>query len=135
MKNRIQRNAKRWLWVFSVAVFFMAEANALVLGNIQVDSAVGQPLIARISIEELTNADVQQFKARLADDQEYKKLGLQYPYGFKFHFRLVQESGGTPFISVTTDQSLGDPLNDLVVEVSSGSGRQIRSYTFLLDPT
>lgn len=120
--------------MFSMAVFFMARANALVLGDIHVDSTIGQPLNARISIAELTDADVQQFKVRLAGDQDYIKLGLQYPLGCKFHFQLVHESGKQPYIAVTTEQSLDDPLNDLVMEISSGSGRQIKSYTFLLDP-
>ncbi len=134
MKSKTQRYAKMWLWIFSMAVFFMTEANALVLGDIQVDSTIGQPLNARISISELTDADVQQFKVRLAGDQDYKKLGLQYPLGCKFRFQLVHESGKQPYIAVTTEQSLDDPLNDLVMEISSGSGRQIKSYTFLLDP-
>ncbi len=119
--------------MFSMAVFFMSQANALVLGDIHVDSKIGQPLNARISIAELTEADVQQFEARLAGDQDYRKLGLQYP-GCKFHFQLVHESGKQSYIVVTTEQSLEDPLNDLVMKISSGSGRQIKSYTFLLDP-
>ena len=114
--------------------FFMTQANALVLGDIHVDSTIGQPFNARISIAELTDAGVQQFKARLAGDQDYIKLGLQYPLGCKFCFQLVHESGKRPYIVVTTEQSLDDPLDDLVMEISSGSGRRIKSCTFLLDP-
>ncbi len=133
MKNVIY--AKRWLWMISMAIFLMKGANALVLGDIQVDSKIGQPLNARISIVNLTDADVEKFQARLAGNQDYRRLGLLYPFGRKFHFQLVRDMGSAPFIAVTTEQSLDDPLNDLVLEISSGSGKQIKTYTFLLDPT
>ena len=133
MKNVIY--ARKWLWMLSMAIFLVRGANALVLGEIQVDSKIGQPLNARISVVNLTDADAEKFQARLADNQGYQKLGLSYPLGRKFHFRLVRVPGSAPFVAVTSEQSLDDPLNDLVLEISSGSGKQIKTYTFLLDPT
>ncbi len=134
MIKAMKIDARKWLWMLSMAIFIMKGANAFVLGEIQVDSKIGQPLNARISVVNLTDADVEKFQARLAGSQDYQMLGLLYPLGRKFHFRLVRDASA-PFISVTSEQSLDDPLNDLVLEISSGSGKQIKTYTFLLDPT
>ena len=123
------------LWMFFMAAVFMANANALVLGDdIQVDSALGQPLNARIVIVELTDAEAQQFKVRLADNQDYKKLGLIYPDNHKFRFQLVNESGKQPYIQVTSLRPVVDPFVDLLIETTSVAGKLERSYTVLLDP-
>ncbi len=113
---------------------FMASANALVMGEIQVDSALGRPLSARIAFVELTDADAQQLKVRLADIGDYRKLGLQYPDNHKFRFQLVNDPGEQPFIRVTTARSVDDPFVNLLLEISSASGKLIKAYTFLLDP-
>lgn len=135
MIKTMNKNARHWLWVLSMAVFFVKCANAFVLGDMEVDSRIGQPLNARISVSDLTDTDVEKFQAHLANNQDYQKLGLLYPHGCRFHFQLVRDTDGQPFIAVTTEQSLDDPLNDLVLEISSGTGKQIKTYTFLLDPT
>lgn len=136
MKNGVRdyKGVIQQLWMFFMAAVFMASANALVLGDIQVDSALGRPLSARIAFVELTDADALQFKVRLADIGDYKKLGLQYPDNHKFHFQLVNEPGKQPFIRVSTQRSVDDPFVNLLIEISSASGRLIKAYTFLLDP-
>lgn len=129
------RGVIQQLWMVFMAAVFMADANALVLGDdIQVDSALGRPLNARIAIVELTEAEAQQFKVRLADTQDYKKLGLIYPDNHKFRFRLVNESGKQPYIQVTSRRPVVDPFVDLLIETTSVAGKLERSYTVLLDP-
>ncbi len=136
MKNEAQRYIKilLQLWMLSIAAVFIADANALVLGEIHVASTLGQPLSARIDFIELTDADALQFKVRLADVEDYKKLGLQYPDGHKFRFELVNESGKQSLIRVTTAHPVDDPFINLLIEISSASGKLIKAYTFLLDP-
>ncbi len=117
-----------------VAVF-MVDANALVLGDdIQVDSALGRPLNARIVIVDLTEAQAQQLKVRLADSQDYKKLGLIYPDNHKFRFQMVSESGKQPYIQVTSQRPVVDPFVDLLIEITSVAVKLEKSYTVLLDP-
>jgi hypothetical protein len=136
MKNEAQRYIKilLQLWMLSIAAVFIADANALVLGEIHVASTLGQPLSARIDFIELTDADALQFKVRLADVEDYKKLGLQYPDGHKFRFELVNEPGKQSLIRVTTAHPVDDPFINLLIEISSASGKLIKAYTFLLDP-
>ena len=129
------RGVIQQLWMFFMAAVLMADANALVLGDdIQVESALGRPLNARIVIVELTEAEAQQFKVRLADNQDYKKLGLIYPDNHKFRFQLVNESGKQPYIQVTSLRPVVDPFVDLLIETTSVAGKLVKSYTVLLDP-
>ncbi len=122
------------LWILSIAVVFMVNADALVLGDIQVTSLLGQPLNARIALIDLSDADVLKFNAGMAGFEDYKKFGLQYPAGYAFRFALLHEPGVQPFISVSTTRPVDDPFINLLVEVSYPAGKVVKSYTFLLDP-
>lgn len=123
------------LWMISVAVIYMSNANALVLGEIQVISHLGQPLMAKIALADLGAMDVQQLKIRLADVEAYNKTELQYPDGHKFQFRLINKQGTQPFIRVITPYPINEPYLNLLVETVSESGKFIKAYTFLLDPS
>lgn len=123
------------LWIISVTGIFMSNATALVLGDIQVQSHLGQPLKAKIALLDLSDTDALHFKTRLADAESYKVTELQYPDGQKFHFQLVNEPGKQPFIRVLTAHPLDAPFINLLIETTSDSGKFIKAYTFLLDPS
>ena len=61
MKSEVQCRIKRIfkLGLLPVALLFMANADALLLGDIRVNSALGQPLKAHIAIVDLIGIDVQ----------------------------------------------------------------------------
>lgn len=113
----------------------MSNANALVLGEIQVLSHLGQPLSAKIALTDLSATEAQQLKIRLADIDAYNKTDLQYPDGHKFQFRLINEQGTQPFIRVITPYPINEPYLSLLLETVSVSGKFIKAYTFLLDPS
>lgn len=109
-------------------------ANALVLGDIQVNSSLGQPLNAKIVFADLNNVDTSQLTVRLAGVEDYKKLGLQYPESIKFNFQLVNEPGRA-YLRITTLYPLDDPFVNLLLEFASPDSKLFKSYTFLLDPS
>lgn len=118
--------------------FLMAvlpNASALVLGDIQVNSPIGQTLSAKIALIDLGVADAQQLDTQLASIVDYKKLGLQYPNGQRFLFRLVNEPGTQPYIRVSTSRPVDDPFVSLLIEVTSDSGKLLKAYNLLLDPS
>lgn len=121
-------------WILSLAVLFVSNANALGLGEIQLSSNLGEPLKAQVALFELADADAQDMRVRLASADEYKKNSLQYPDGIKFKLQVVNEQGSNPFIRITTLRPVDEPFLDLLVEVSSPSGKIIKAYTFLIDP-
>jgi hypothetical protein len=121
--------------MLSIAVFFATGADALVLGDIQVNSHLGQSLNAQIAFVDISDVDVQQLKIRLASAEEYRKLDLQYPENMKFVFKVVNEPGAlVPFIRIFTSRPLDEPFVNLLIEITQSSGKLTKAYTFLLDP-
>lgn len=137
MKNdaRHHRGQLFGLWMLAAAAIFPARSDALVLGEIQVNSHLGQPLNAQIAFVDIADLDVAQLKIRLAGVDEYRKLGLQYPEGAKFVFKVVNEPGAlAPFLRVYTQRPIDEPYLNLLLEIREPAGTLTRAYTFLLDP-
>jgi hypothetical protein len=122
------------LYALFMAALVSPSVYALGMGEIRVNSHLGEPFKARIDLLDFTAADAQNFNASLASVEEYQKRGLQYPAGNKFKFQLVNERGAQPFIRVATPQPIDDPFVSLLVEVSSPSGKLLKHHIFLLDP-
>jgi hypothetical protein len=134
MINEARGGIRTVLLTLSGALFLAANAHAMVLGDIDVKSHLGQPLSARIEIADLQDAEAAQLKIRMAGGDDYQKLGLQYPEGYKFRFQLVKQTGASWFIRVSTPQAVDDPFINLLIEISASAGKLIKTYTFLLDP-
>jgi hypothetical protein len=136
MRGELEHNLRRavQLWMLTMAGLISPYAYSLGLGEIQVNSNLGEPLKARVDLIALTAADAGEIKVRLASADEYNKVGLQYPDGIEFRFQVVNE-GDQPFVSIATPRPIDDPFVNLMIEISSPSAKIVRSYTFLLDPS
>lgn len=121
-------------WMLSMTMAVAFNAHALGLGEIQVNSSLGEPLNARVDLRELSYADAHDLRVRQASIEEYQNIGLQYPGGIRFNFQFVNEQGKQPFIDISTLRPIDEPFLTLLLEVSSASGKILRDYTFLLDP-
>ena len=111
-----------------------ASVSAVGLGNINVKSALGQPLNAEIDLMAVTSAEKGSLVARLATPDAYKNIGLDYPSGIKFKFQIDTRPNGDQYLKVTSVESINDPFVSLLVDLSWPSGKLLREYTFLLDP-
>jgi pilus assembly protein FimV len=108
--------------------------HALGLGDIEVDSALNQPLKARIELVAATPAELNSLRVRLASPEVFAEVGLDRPfYLTELQFNPVVQDG-IAFVDVTTRQSVREPFLNFLVEVSWSSGRLLREYTVLLDP-
>ena len=109
-------------------------ALALGLGKLTVESALGQPLSARIELTSVTREDLDSLRARIADPGLYRQNNLTYQ-GTLSRARISLEGGNSaPYLRVTSPVSVQEPFLDLLVELDWASGRVVREYTFLLDP-
>src|SRR6476660_4049810 len=116
------------------ALALPGHALALGLGKLTVESALGQPLSARIGLTSVTREDLDSLRARIADPGLYRQNNLTYQ-GTLSRARISLEGGtGTPYLRVTSPVSVQEPFLDLLVELDWASGRVVREYTFLLDP-
>ena len=116
------------------ALALPGHALALGLGKLTVDSALGQPLSARIELTSVTKEDLDSLRAKVADPGLYRQNNLTYQ-GTLSRARITLEGGtGAPYLRVTSPVSVQEPFLDLLVELDWASGRVVREYTFLLDP-
>lgn len=124
--------ARRWLFTF--VVLLSSHVYGLGMGEIRVSSNLGQPLRAQVEVVEAAGIDMLDLKAKIASADEYRKSGMQFPEGIKFRLKLTQASSQSPQIEISTLRSLDEPFLELLVELTSSSGKMSRSYTVLLDP-
>ena len=107
---------------------------ALGLGRLTVDSALGQPLNARIELTSVSRDELDSLSAKIADPSLYRQNNLTYQ-GVLTRTRVAVESvGGTPYLRITSSAPVNEPFLDLMVELNWAAGRVVREYTFLLDP-
>ncbi|GAB3785592.1 FimV/HubP family polar landmark protein [Dyella agri] len=110
-------------------------ALALDLGQVQVKSALGQPLLAEIPVQKATPAELQQLSVQLASGEEFARAGVSGGRpSIPLRFDVVDGANGHKVIRITSEAAVNDPFLDLLVEISGGTGKSVREYTILLDP-
>src|SRR5574337_1580995 len=120
--------------LLTAAPAFNGHALALGLGKLTVESALGQPLSARIDLTAVSKDDLDSLRAKVADPVLYKQNNLTYQATLSRARITVENVGGTPYLKVSSPVAVLEPFLDLLVEVDWSSGRVVREYTFLLDP-
>ncbi|MGN6512229.1 MAG: type IV pilus assembly protein FimV, partial [Lysobacteraceae bacterium] len=110
-------------------------ASALGLGQIQVKSHPGQPLLAEIPIISSNPAELQGLQVQLASPDTFRRIGLEPPQGdvSQLHFEPAIDAQGRPVIRVTSPAPVQQPLLTFLVEVDWSGGRLVREYSALVD--
>lgn len=109
--------------------------HALGLGDIEVYSALNQPLDAEITITSAKPGETESLLVKLASEQAFLKSGVERPFMLtKLKFRSSFKADGTPIIKVTSPKAVREPFLNFLVDVEWPRGRLVREYTVLLDP-
>lgn len=123
---------------FGLLLFACATATqAIQLGDVRVDSYIGQPLRASISLSSAEDQDSSEGGLpiiKIATVEEYEKLGQKYPYGVKFRFGVILDGAGHRFVSITSAQRIDDVYITLLLEASTPFSRIAKTFNLLLDP-
>ena len=110
-------------------------AMALQLGDIQVKSALNQPLVAAIPLHPRNLTELDGLTAGLASADDFKRAGLALtPTDQTLRFHVVTDNNGPKLILVTSSQPVTDPYLDFLVQVNTREGRQVREFVVLLNP-
>lgn len=118
-----------------LAALGSGQAVALELGQIQVKSALGQPLLAEISVTPEGAGDLRNLRAQMASNEDFERAGItDGRTKVPLRFAVVSGPGNTKLIRITSAQAINDPFLDLLVEVDNASGKSVREFTILLDP-
>ncbi len=110
-------------------------AAALGLGQIQLKSKLGEPLLAEIMIVSSDPSELEGLRAGLASPETFARIGLDLPQGAvaDLQFTPALNDAGRPVIRVTSVAPIEQPLLSFLVEVDWGQGRLVREYSTLMD--
>jgi pilus assembly protein FimV len=118
----------------AVAALFLgmsSTARAAGLGELRLESELGQPLKAEIEIVSAQSGEAG-FSARLATSLYRPGVEVE-PALSGVRFTVVQR-GARSVLRLSTRQPVERPYLELPVELRSNTGRVTRQYTVLLDP-
>ncbi|HEY8329357.1 MAG TPA: fimbrial protein FimV, partial [Rhodanobacter sp.] len=112
-----------------------SQVMAMELGQIQVKSALGQPLLAEIPLHPDSPAELQGLTVQLASSEEFARAGVVGGRtSIPLQFSVANAGAGHPVIRITSSTPVDDPFLDLLIEVNGKAGKSVREYAILLDP-
>ncbi|MEP6825648.1 MAG: fimbrial protein FimV, partial [Ramlibacter sp.] len=110
-------------------------AQAMALGRVTVQSALGEPLRADIDIPEINAEEIASLKAVVASPDAFRAAGLEFsPAISAIKITLQRRADGRYFLRLSSDRAVNEPFVDLILEANWSSGRIVRDYTMLFDP-
>ncbi|HQU47567.1 MAG TPA: FimV/HubP family polar landmark protein [Casimicrobiaceae bacterium] len=122
------------LTLLATALMASGAVQALGLGRLTVESALGQPLSARIDLTSASRDELDTLSARISDPALYRQNNMTFQPALARTRVTVEQGPNGPYLRVTSPSAVNEPYLDLIVEANWASGRIVRSYTFLLDP-
>jgi pilus assembly protein FimV len=110
-------------------------SQALGLGDIEVRSALNQPLDAQIELVSVRPGEMEDLQIRLAPEALYRRLGIERTsLSAELTFRPETLPDGRHVIRVSTRNPVREPFVNFLIEAIWPAGRLVREYTLLLDP-
>ncbi len=110
-------------------------ANAAGLGQINMQSSLGQPLAAEIEVTNLLAGEFDEIKANIAGLAAYEEKKLRYLHVFRqVQIEVTRRADGRPILKLSSNSPINEPAIDLLVEMSWPTGKVTQKYSLLLDP-
>ncbi len=118
-----------------LGVMASQQVAALGLGNIELRSALNQPLLAEVELVSATPAELNELKITIASPQAFENAGIDRPlFLTKLNFALNENAAGKPVVRITSRDVVREPFLDFLLELSWSKGKLLREYTILVDP-
>lgn len=117
------------------ALLMSTDAQALGLGRLNVQSALGEALRAEIDISSLTPEEAAGLQVKVASPETYRAAGVDYNSVLPSTAIVLQRrADGRPYLKIGSDRAVQEPFVDVILELSWSTGRLVREYTLLFDP-
>ena len=104
------------------------------LGEIEINSALNQPMDAEIELVGFKAAQIDEVQVELANQEMFERVGVPRPYILTRLKFTPTISGGKPVIRVTSQDAIREPFLTFLIDVRWAKGKLLREYTVLLDP-
>ncbi|MEM8982009.1 MAG: FimV/HubP family polar landmark protein [Pseudomonadota bacterium] len=116
------------------AMAWAGVAQALGLGDIELQSALNEPLVAEIELLSVTPDELRSLEVFLAPAATFTRYGLDRPpYLTRIQFDIQRVDGGA-IVRLTSEAPITEPFVTMLIEANWSRGRLLREYTVLLDP-
>lgn len=130
--SKINKISFTLLWVLTILPISVLAAG---LGQLNVLSALGEPLKADIELLSVSTSEMATLKARVAPASAYAAQGLARPASHNdIKVNIAKRSNGKKFLKLHSNQAITEPFLDMLIEVEWENGRILKEYTALLDP-
>lgn len=118
----------------SLTLLYAGAGQALGLGELQLQSALSQPLQAVIKLHDSEGLRPSDVLVTLADGEAFARAGLDRPH-FLTGLRFTPMMDGQQLvIRVETEGPVREPYLNFLVQLTRPNGSLLREYTLLLDP-
>ena len=119
-----------------LVILLSSKVWALGLGDIRMNSALNEPLNARIELLSASPEELEGLTIALASAETFERYGIDRPFylqGVQFNIVRSGRADGN-FVQVRSAAPMAEPFITFLVEASWSRGRLLREYTVFLDP-
>jgi len=119
-----------------LVLLLSSEVWALGLGDIRMNSALNEPLDARIELLSATPEELDNLTIAMASADTFDRYGIDRPFylqGMQFNIVRTGRADGN-YVQIRTLAPMAEPFLTFLVEASWSRGRLLREYTVFLDP-
>lgn len=107
---------------------------ALELGDIEVGSLRGEPLMARIALVEFADGEPGNLEVRLGGPEDFTRAGIErHDHLLSLEFEVVAENAVPAHVMIRGRDPIDSPFATFLVQAVWPEGRTLREYTVLLD--
>ena len=116
-------------------VAVVGPVRALGLGQLQVQSALGEGMRAEIDVSSITSEEAGTLSVRIARPEAYRSAGVDYnPVLAGTQAVLLRRADGRAYVRLSSDRAVQEPFVEAILELTWSGGRLVREYTMLFDP-
>lgn len=110
-------------------------AQALGLGEIELQSYLNEPLDAQIVLPQSRGVNPNDVFVNVAPEAAYERVGLDRNlFLSKLRFQVITGSDGSLIVNISSREPLREPYLNFLLELTWPSGRLMREYAVLVDP-
>lgn len=108
---------------------------AVSLGQVQMRSGLGQPLLATIPIYDASAYELQNLNVRLAPNEAYRRIGIDRSQYEDVVVEVIEDEDGRSLVQLSSPNAFNEPVLNLLLETRLGNGvGQVKEFTALVDP-
>jgi pilus assembly protein FimV len=112
-----------------------SEVWAIGLGDINLNSALNEPLRAEIVLLSANADELSDLTVTLASAETFARYGIDRPFFLQdIEFNVINAGAGRSVVKIRSRAPITEPFLTFLVEATWSSGRLLREYTVLLDP-